>query len=133
MGLMNFLGKAVKIGGRIAKKIINGGGRIVKGFGNVIRKLPQGIEIAKKYTPKLIDTFRNVVDLMPNGRAKDKMKEFSDKGENIANKGISKAEEINNKINTFQERLNGTWAGGPAPPPPGSGPAVTIPTRGQMM
>lgn len=86
MGLFKKIADGFRGAGRMIKKLVDGGKTI---FGKTIPKAKTLIDGAKgfydgynKYVPKVIDKTKELIDVMPDSKAKQKLQDLTDKGEN---------------------------------------------------
>ena len=107
MGLGSIFGgirRFIQGAGRLARKVVKPVKRI---FGKVSPYIKRGYEIATKI-PGIIDTVRQkkgeitdkidkVVDIIPDGKIKDKIRRAVDKGKEVADRVIDTSQRISDK------------------------------------
>ena len=121
MGLLNFFKKA---GGWIKDKFHKAKDIVTKFAKPVINVVKKGVDfvsktplapIINKATGGIFDTVKNVVNLIPDGKVKENVTNFTNKAEQFKNQAVNKVDELQNKFNTTVDRgkqIAGTIANG---------------------
>ncbi|KAH0801004.1 uncharacterized protein GO595_006039 [Histomonas meleagridis] len=121
MGLGRIFGgirKFIQNAGRLVRNVIDKGKRI---YSKVSPIISRGIEFGKKI-PGIIDTVRKrkgditdkidkIVDAVPDGKIKDKIKRAVDKGKEVAERVLDTGQKISDKTcgNETSTKSNDSW------------------------
>ncbi|KAH0802723.1 uncharacterized protein GO595_004479 [Histomonas meleagridis] len=104
MGLGNIFGgirKLIQGGGRLVRKIVDKGRKIygkispiVKRGSEIISKIPGAIQTIRGKKQQITDKIDQYVDMIPDGNLKDKIRGAVDRGKQIADRVIDRAQHV---------------------------------------
>jgi len=106
MGLLTGIVRAFKNGFNTFKHVFHNGRNLIRKFSPTIKNIfqttkkyvPKAIDTIKKYSPAVFDTTNKIIDMLPDSKAKDKLKNLSDGGERVVHRGTDIADRFNNLI-----------------------------------
>ncbi|KAH0805716.1 uncharacterized protein GO595_001355 [Histomonas meleagridis] len=111
MGLGNIFGgirKLIQGGGRLVKNVIDKGKQIwgklspiINKGGKIISKIPGAIQTIRGKKQQMTDKIDQIVDMVPDGKLKDKIKGAVDRGKQVTDRVINKAQEISDKTQPY--------------------------------